>query len=110
MDMTKNTGNMSSVLVIGNGNITGTLSLIIYLSIKLLFFQSKNLRESVRISHLSPGERGYGHTRMSRMLNVTVLRGLSQTIQEVDSRKVSVGDFKHILGQCLGGSLVQREI
>lgn len=47
---------------------------------------------------------------MSRVLNVTMLRGLSQTIQEVDSRKVSVGDFEHILGQCLGGALFQWEI
>lgn len=47
---------------------------------------------------------------MSRVLNVTELRGLSQTIQEVDSRKVSVGDFEHILGQCLGCTLVQSEI
>lgn len=47
---------------------------------------------------------------MSRVLNVTMLRGLSQTIQEVDSRKVSVGDFEHILSQCLGGALFQREI
>lgn len=47
---------------------------------------------------------------MSRVLNVTMLRGLSQTIGEVDSRKVSVGDFEHILGQRLGGTLIQREI
>lgn len=47
----------------------------------------------VKISHLSPGERGYGNTGMLRVLNVTMLRGLSHTIKEVDSRKVSVGDF-----------------
>lgn len=41
---------------------------------------------------------------------MTTLRGLSQTVQEVDSRKVSVGDFEHVLGQRLGGALVQREI
>lgn len=44
------------------------------------------------------------------MLNVTMPRRLSQTIQEVDSRKVSVGDFEHLLGQCLGGAFLQREI
>lgn len=41
---------------------------------------------------------------------MTMMWGLGQTIQEVDSRKVSVGDFEHILGQCLGGPLVQCEI
>lgn len=64
----------------------------------------------IGVSHLPPGERGYGHTGMSRVLNVTVLRGLSQTIQEVVSRKVSVGDFEHIFSKSLGGALVQREI
>lgn len=68
------------------------------------------IKVSVRIYHLSPGERGYGHSRVSRVLNVTMLRGLSQAIQEVDSRKVSVVDFEHILGQCLGGALIQRDI
>lgn len=44
------------------------------------------------------------------MLYVTVLRGLNQMKKEVESRKVSVADFEHILGQRLGGALVQREI
>lgn len=65
---------------------------------------------SARISHLPPGERGYGHTRVSGMLNVTMLRGLGQTIQKVDTRKVSVCDFEHILGQWLRGALVQCDI
>lgn len=47
---------------------------------------------------------------MSRVLNVTMLWGLSQTVQEVDSRKVSAGDSEHILGQCPGGALIQRDI
>lgn len=44
------------------------------------------------------------------MLHVAVPRALSQTIQEVDSRKVPVGDFEHVLGQRLGRALVEREI
>lgn len=68
------------------------------------------IRWSVRMSHLPPGERGYGHTGVSGVLNVTILRGHGQTIQEVDSGKVSVRDFKQILGQCLRGALVQRDV
>lgn len=41
---------------------------------------------------------------------MTMLRGLSQTVQEVDSREMSAGDFKQILGQCPGGTLIQCEI
>lgn len=47
---------------------------------------------------------------MSGVLNMTVLRGLNQTVQEVDSREVSAGDSQHILGQCLGGALFQSDI
>lgn len=64
----------------------------------------------LRISHLSPGESGYGHTRMSGVLYVTMMRQFGQTIKEVDSRKVSVCDFEHFLGQCLRGALSQCEI
>lgn len=75
--------------------------------------EQKNItpvQASFRITHLPPGERSNVHTRISRVLNVTMLWGISQTIQEVDSREVAVGDFEHILGQCLGGALVQCEI
>lgn len=44
------------------------------------------------------------------MLDVTMLRGLSQIIKEVDSRKVSIGDFEHILRQCFGRTFVQCDI
>lgn len=64
----------------------------------------------MRRSHLLPGERCYGRTRVSSVFNVTVVWGLSQTIQEVDSRKVSVSDFEQILCQCFGGTLFQRDI
>lgn len=47
---------------------------------------------------------------MSRVLNVTVLWGLSQAIKEVASRKVFVCDFQHILCQRLGSALVHSEI
>lgn len=47
---------------------------------------------------------------MSGVLNVTMLRGLNQTVQEVDSREVSAGDSQHILGQCPGGALFQTDI
>lgn len=39
-----------------------------------------------------------------------MLRGHSQTVQEVDSSKMTVGYFEHIHGQCLGGTLVQSDI
>lgn len=41
---------------------------------------------------------------------MTVLRGHSQIVQEVDSSKMSVGNSEHIHGQCLGGALVQSDI
>lgn len=44
------------------------------------------------------------------MLNVTVLRGLGHTKQEVGSREVPVADFKHILDQSFGVALLQCEI
>lgn len=62
------------------------------------------------MTHLPPGKGGDVHPGVPRVLNVTVPRGLSQTIQKVDSRKVAVADFEHILGQRLGGAFVQREI
>lgn len=104
---------VSTMLVVGMKNITATINQIIYLSISLAFYcyySAGTIKVSVQISHLPPGERGYGHTGVSRVLNVTMLRGLSQTVQEVDSRKVSAGDFEHILGQCPGGALTQCDI
>lgn len=47
---------------------------------------------------------------MSGVLNMTVLRGLNQTVQEVDSREVSAGDSQHVLGQRPGGALLQSDI
>lgn len=47
---------------------------------------------------------------MTGVLNVTMLRGLSQIVQEVDSREVSAGDFKHIMGQRPGSTLIQSDI
>lgn len=47
---------------------------------------------------------------MSGVLNSTVLRGLNQSVQEVDSREVSAGDSQHVLGQRPGGALLQSEI
>lgn len=47
---------------------------------------------------------------MSGVLNVTVLRGLHQTVQEVDSGEVSAGDSQHVLGQRLGAALFQGDI
>lgn len=41
---------------------------------------------------------------------MTMLRGLSQTVQEVESREMTAGDFKQILGQRPGGTLIQCEI
>lgn len=64
----------------------------------------------MRESHLPPGESGYRHAGMSGMLNVTMLRGLRQAIEEVDSCEVSVGDSEHILSQSFGSALLQSEI
>lgn len=47
---------------------------------------------------------------MSGVLNVTVLWGLHQTVQEVDSGEVSAGDSQHVLGQRLGAALFQGDI
>lgn len=44
------------------------------------------------------------------MLDVSVLRGLSHRVQEVDPRKVFVGDFEHVFRQSLGGALAQGDI
>lgn len=44
------------------------------------------------------------------MLNVAMLWGISHTIKEVESRKVFVCDFQHILRQRLGSTLVHSEI
>lgn len=44
------------------------------------------------------------------MLNVTVLRGLNQTVEEVDSSEVSAADSQHILGQRLAAALWQGDI
>lgn len=41
---------------------------------------------------------------------MTMLRGLSQIVQEVDSSEVSAGDFKHIMGQRPGSTLIQSNI
>lgn len=41
---------------------------------------------------------------------MTMLRGLSQVVKEVDSRKVAVGNSEHILRQGSGRTLVQCEI
>lgn len=61
-------------------------------------------------SHLPPGESFYGHTRVSRVLYVTMMWRFGQNIEEINSRKVTIGDFEHILGQCLCGTLSQSEI
>lgn len=47
---------------------------------------------------------------MAGVLNVTVQRGLNQTVEEVDSGEVWAGDSQHILGQRPGGALLQSEI
>lgn len=99
----------------GQKNIIIKLSYITHLLIKhpwqpLATFQQQLLTVSEQRSHLPPAERGNGHTRVLRVLDMTVLRGLSQCVQEVDSSKVSVSDFEHILGQRPGTAFIQCDV